>query len=119
MKHLDIKKQSLIDAKVSHSLLVQLVKIFGNDIPINQEVEVNVANLAHMASEIKDYANLKVMLVNMMCGDSATFGEELKLTGAELDIFKLGISTALDLVGTGHHTSPNEIDLLDEMDKIS
>lgn len=108
MEHTKIKTEAEHDLKASSELLQNLFEEFGEQIPVDAIVNLSAANLAKMASIIAEYSLMKIDLLKYMKTDNIKFDEVLKLDESQLDIFKLGISSALDLVG---ECPPEEIDL--------
>lgn len=99
MEHKEILNEANKDLKSAKEVIDQLHEHFGNVVPLNATVSVSAANFAQMNSLICEYSEMKKSLIKMMSADKLTAGE-LELKDLHLDIFKLGISTALDLVGT-------------------
>ncbi len=96
MDHKDILKQAKKDLSSTENVLGQLHHTFGDTIPVDVNVEVSAANLAQMNKLITEYSNMKITMVEMMGANKVTAGE-LELEGLNLDLFKLGVTTSLDL----------------------
>ena len=93
---LEEAKSHLIESKAIHE---KLQIAFGDTIPVDETVKVSAANLALMNAVVGEYAQLKISLLTMMDAKEINCGE-FTLEDYHADIFKLGISTALDLVGS-------------------
>ncbi|WP_354624859.1 hypothetical protein [Psychromonas sp. MME2] len=99
MKHELIAKQAEAQLIESKAIQANLEDRFGATIPVDETVSVSAANLAFMNEIVAEYAQLKLSLVKMMDLKTIKAGE-LTLEGVHADIFKFGMSTALELVGS-------------------